>query len=458
MSRILALKARQVFDSRGSPTVEAEVETADGVFAAIVPSGSSAGAVEAAELRDGDKARFSGKGVLKAVEAIVGEIADAIVGMDPTDQEGIDQAMVDLDGAEEMPSRKARLGANAVLAVSMAVCRAGAGKKAMPLYKHVNALAGHPTIMLPVPCFTLISGGAHGGNPLAMQEFSIMPTGAETFSEAMQIGVEVYQFLKRVIRKTFGREATAVCDEGGFAPNIKDNEEALKLLTEAIKATGYEDHCQIVLDAAAGDFYDKASGKYDLAYKRKGGMAAPGAVLKSTDELIRMFKLYAANYGVASIEDPFHEGDWASYTRMTNELGEVIQIMGDGLLVSNYEKLEAAIEQNACNGMLLKMNQIGTVSEAITSAVLARNAGMGVMISHRAGDTEDSFIADFAAGIGCGQIKAGAPCRSERMAKYNQLLRIEEDLAEEVAYAGDYFRDPWLLEKRAARKKNRFDV
>lgn len=457
MSRILAVKARQIFDSRGNPTVECEVETADGVFAAIVPSGSASGTLEAVELRDGDKSKFSGKGVLKAVESVNGEIADTIVGMDPTDQEGIDQAMIDLDGGEE-PNRKARLGANAVLAVSMAVCRAGAGKKGIPLYKHINSLAGHPTIMLPVPCFNLISGGAHSGNGLAMQEFSIMPTSAETFSQAMQIGVEIYHALKRVIRKTFGRDATCVGDEGGFAPHIKDNEEALKLLSEAVKASGYEDHCQVVIDAAAGDFFDKAAGKYDLSYKRKGGASAPGAQLKSTDELLRMYKLFAANYGVASIEDPFHEDDWASFTRMTNELGEVLQIVGDGLLVSSQYKLEAAIEQNACNGMLLKLNQVGTVSEALAANGLARNAGMGVMVSHRTGDSEDSFIADLAAGLGCGQIKSGAPCRSERMAKYNQLLRIEEDLAEEVAYAGDYFRDPWLLEKRAVKKKNRFDM
>jgi enolase len=457
MSRIQAVKARQVFDSRGNPTVECEVITADGTFRAIVPSGGSSGTHEAIELRDGDKSKFGGKGVLKAVENVVGEISDTIIGMDPTDQEGIDQAMMNLDGGDE-PTRKTRLGANAVLAVSMAVCRAGAGKKDMPLFKHINSLAGHPTIMLPVPCFNMISGGAHSGNGLAMQEFAIMPTGAETFAEAMQIGVEVYQTLKRVIRKTFGREETCVSDEGGFAPSIKDNEEALKLLSEAVKASGYEDHCQVVIDAAAGDFFDKDSGKYDLAYKRKGGATAPGAVLKNADELLRMYKLFAANYGVASIEDPFHENDWAAFSRMTNELGEVIQVVGDGLLVTNAEKLEMAIEQSACNAMLLKLNQIGTVSETIAANGLARNAGMGVMVSHRTGDSEDTFIADLAVGLGCGQIKSGAPCRSEHVAKYNQLLRIEEALVEETAYAGDYFRDPWLLEKRTAKKKNRFDL
>jgi enolase len=457
MSRIQTVKARQVFDSLGTPTVECEVTTADGVFAAIAPSaGSNGGVHEAVELRDGDKAKFGGKGVLKAVENAMGEIADAIVGMDPTDQEGIDQAMIDLDGGDD-PTKKARLGANAVLAVSMAVCRAGAGKKGVPLYKHINALAGNPTVMLPVPCFNLINGGQHSANGLAMQEFCVMPTGAETFAEAMHIGIEVYQTLKRVVRKTFGPDATAVGDAGGFAPNIKDNEEALKLITEAIKAAGFEDHCQITLDVAASEFYSKEAGKYDLAFKRKGGPSSAGAVLKSTDELLRMYKLYAANYGVASIEDPFDRDDWATHAKMTNELGEVLQIVGDDLLSTNVERIETAIEHNSCNALLLKINQIGTVSEAITANNLARNAGMGVMVAHRLGDTEDTFIADLAAGMGTGQIKAGAPCRSERMAKYNQLVRIEDDLAEEAAYAGDYFRDPWLLERRATRK-SRFDL
>jgi enolase len=273
----------------------------------------------------------------------------------------------------------------------------------------------------------------------------------------MHIGIEVYQTLKRVVRKTFGPDATAVGDAGGFAPNIKDNEEALKLITEAIKAAGFEDHCQITLDVAASEFYSKEAGKYDLAFKRKGGPSSAGAVLKSTEELLRMYKLYAANYGVASIEDPFDRDDWATHAKMTNELGEVLQIVGDDLLSTNVERIETAIEHNSCNALLLKINQIGTVSEAITANNLARNAGMGVMVAHRLGDTEDTFIADLAAGMGTGQIKAGAPCRSERMAKYNQLVRIEDDLAEEAAYAGDYFRDPWLLERRATRK-SRFDL
>jgi enolase len=443
MSRIQAIKARQVFDSRGNPTIEAEVTTSDGAFRAIVPSGASIGVHEAHELRDGDEKMFFGKGVRKAVENVMSEIADAVIGMDPTDQEGIDQAMIDLDGGSD--SKKDRLGANAILAVSMAVCRAGAAKKAIPLYKHINALAGNPTLVLPVPCFNLLNGGEHAGNGLCMQEFCIMPTGADSFSHAMQIGVEVYHTLKRVLIKTFGKDATAVGDEGGFAPSISDNEQALKLITEAVKAAGYEDHVQITMDVAASEFYVKESSSYDLASKRKGGTGSPGAALKSSDEMLRMYKLFAANYGVASIEDPFHQDDWVSYAKMTAELGEVIQIVGDDLLVTNSERIETAIATNACNALLLKLNQIGTVSEAIHANSLARNAGMGVMVSHRSGDTEDSFIADLSVGLGTGQVKSGAPCRSERLAKYNQLLRIEEDMGEESHFAGDYWRDPWMM-------------
>lgn len=448
MSRIVAVTARQVFDSRGNPTLEAEVSTAEGSFRAIAPSGASSPAeYEATDLRDGDKSNFGGKGVLKAVENVKGEIAETIVGMDPTDQEGIDQAMIDLDGAEDSKGRKSRLGGNAILAVSMAVCRAGSAKKDVALYRHINSLAGNPTILLPVPCFNMITGGVYAANGLFVQEFCVMPTGAESFSEAMKIGIEVHQSLKRVIQKTLGRESAGIGDEGGFAPTLGDDEEALKLITEAVKAAGYEDHCQITLDIAAGEFFNSQLGTYDIAFKRKGGLKAPGAVIKSTAELMQMYKLWAANYGVASIEDPFHATEWSTYSQMTAELGEVIQIVGDDLLVSSGEKVEMAIEQNACNAMLLKLNQIGTVSEGIAANNLARNAGMGVVVSHRVGDSEDAFIADFAAGLGNGQIKAGAPCRSERISKYNQLIRIEEDLGQDEAkFCGDYWRDPWMSE------------
>lgn len=448
MSRIQAVSARQVFDACGEPTIEAEVSTAEGVYRAIAPSAPRAdllvGGIHAArELRDGDQARFAGRGVLKAIEAVSAEIADAIIGMDPTDQEGIDQAMIDLDGSDD--AKKSRLGSNTILAVSMAVCRAGAAKKAIPLYKHINALAGNPPPLLPVPCFGLIRGGKLSPNGIAFQEFSIMPTAAETFSEALRIGVDVFQTLKHIITKAYGRQAAAVTEDGAFAPPVRESEDALKLLVEAVKAAGFEDHVQIAVGIAATEFYDNESTNYDLAFKRKGGSTSPGAVPKTDVEMSRMYKLFAANFAVASIEDPFHQDDWAAFSRLTSEVGEVMQVVGDDLLCSNADRIETAIEHNACNALLLKMDQAGTVSEAIAANSLARNSGMGVIVSHRVGDTEDSFIADLAAGLGTGQIKAGGPCRSERLAKYNQLLRIEEDLGEEATYAGDYWRDPWMI-------------
>lgn len=441
MSRIQDVKARQLFDSRGNPTVEVEVETEDGIFRAMVPSGASTGIYEAHEMRDGDKKFFSGKGVLKAINHVNNDIAVAVIGMDPTDQEGIDQALIDLDGSD----KKTRLGANAILGVSMAVTRAGAAKKGIPLYKHINNLAGNPTLMLPVPSFNVLNGGSHAGNGLAMQEFMVLPTGAETFKQAMQIGVEIYHKLKSVIKEKYGKSATAVGDEGGFAPDIKDNEEALKLIQTAVKLSGYEELVQVGMDVAASEFYDKESGKYNLNFKDQAAKRNPDG-LKTADQLLRMYKIYAAKYGVISIEDPFDQDDFESYKKMTGELSELIQIVGDDLLVTNPERIEMAIEQNACNALLLKLNQIGTVTEAIEANNLARNAGFGVMVSHRSGETEDSFIAALCAGLGTGQIKAGAPCRSERLAKYNELLRIEEEMGEGALFAGEYWRDPWMLQ------------
>lgn len=443
MSRIQDVKARQLFDSRGNPTVEVEVETEDGKFRAMVPSGASTGAYEAYEMRDGDQKFFSGKGVLKAIDNVNNEIAVAVIGMDPTDQEGIDQALIDLDGSDD--SRKSRLGANAILGVSMAVARAGAAKKGIPLYKHINNLAGNPTPMLPVPCFNVLNGGSHAGNGLAMQEFMVLPTGAETFKEAMQIGVEIYHKLKGVIKDKYGQSATAVGDEGGFAPDIKDNEEALKLIQTAVKLSGHQELVQVGMDVAASEFYDKESGKYNLNFKDPSGKKDPEA-MKTADQLLRMYKIYAANYGVISIEDPFDQDDFESYAKMTGELNELIQIVGDDLLVTNPERIEMAIERYACNGLLLKLNQIGSVTEAIEANNLARNAGFGVMVSHRSGETEDAFIAALCAGLGTGQIKAGAPCRSERLAKYNELLRIEEEMGDNAVFAGEYWRDPWMLQ------------
>lgn len=430
-----------MFDSRGNPTIEVEVETDDGKFCAMVPSGASTGTYEAHEMRDGDEKKFSGKGVLKAINNVNNEIAVTVIGMDPTDQEGIDQALIDLDGQPD----KSRLGANGILGVSMAVTRAGAAKKGIPLYKHINNLAGNPPPMLPVPCFNVLNGGSHAGNALAMQEFMVLPTGAETFKEAMQVGVEIYHKLKTVIKQKYGQSSTAVGDEGGFAPNITDSEEALELIQTAVKEAGYSDIVQIGMDVAASEFYNKETGMYNLNFKNPSGNTDP-AGMKTADELLRMYKLFAANFGVISIEDPFDQDDFPSYEKMTGELNELIQIVGDDLLVTNPVRIEKAIERNACNALLLKLNQIGTVTEAIDANNLARNAGFGVMVSHRSGETEDSFIAALCAGLGTGQIKAGAPCRSERLAKYNELLRIEEEMGEQAVFAGEYWRDPWMLQ------------
>lgn len=439
MSRIKDVKARQLFDSRGNPTIEVEVETDDGKFQAMVPSGASVGAYEACELRDNDPEKFNGKGVLKAINNVNNDLAVAIMGMDPTDQEGIDQALMDVDGSAD--NRKGRMGANAILGVSMAVARAGAAKKGIPLYMHINNLAGNPTLMLPVPCFNVLNGGSHAGNRLAFQEFLVMPTGAESFSEAMRTGVEVYHKLKEVIAQKYGTAATSVGDEGGFSPDIDDAETALHLIKTAVKAAGYEEQIQIGIDVAASEFYDKKTNKYNLDHKTDRQPK-----LKSPSEMLHLYKTFAANYGVISIEDPFDQDDFASFENMTGELGELIQIVGDDLLATNMERIEHAVESNACNALLLKLNQIGTVTEAIEANTMCRNSGFGVMVSHRSGETEDPFIAALCVGLGTGQIKAGAPCRSERLAKYNELLRIEEDLGERAVFAGDYWRDPWMLQ------------
>lgn len=446
MSRIKDVRARQLFDSRGNPTIEVEVETDDGKYRAMVPSGASPGKYEAHELRDGDSERFKGKGVLKAIDNVNNELAVAITGMDPTDQEGIDQALIDVDGSSD--SRKSRLGANAILGVSMAVARAGAAKKDIPLYMHLNNLAGNPTMVLPVPCFSIINGGTHGGNRLPFQEFLIMPTGAETFKEAMQVGVETYHELRSVLVEECGQMASCVGDDGGFVPDIEDAETALDLIKTAIQRAGYEDHIQVGLDVAASKFYDRETNKYNLNFKQNGS-----SNLKTVEELLHMYKVFAAKYGLISIEDPFDQDDFATYENITGELGELIQIAGDDLLSTNMERIERAIESNACNALLLKLDQIGTVTEAIEANNTCRNSGFGVVVSHRSGETEDPFIAALCVGLGTGQIKAGAPCRSERLAKYNELLRIEEDLGDRATYAGDYWRDPWMMQPVSSNKK-----
>jgi len=445
MSKIISIRAREIFDSRGNPTVEVDLATTNGLFRAACPSGASTGIYEALELRDKDATRLMGKGVLKAVENINDIIGPKLIGMDPTNQTDIDKKMVeDLDGTQnEWGWSKSSLGANAILAVSMAVCRAGAAANQMPLYKHIAGLAGKPTdtFVLPVPSFNVINGGSHAGNGLACQEFMILPIGASTFKEAMQMGVETYHHLKKVIVKKYGQDAANVGDEGGFAPNVKDNNEALDLVMEAIKSAGHEGKIKIGTDVAASEFY--IDGKYDLDWKVDAAKKDP-AQNKTSDEMIAYYKEWIAKYPFVSIEDPFDQDDWEAYTKFTAEVGREQQIVGDDLLVTNPKRVQKAIDTKACNALLLKVNQIGTVTESIEAAILSMHNGWGVMVSHRSGETEDVFIADLVVGLRTGEIKTGAPCRSERLAKYNQLLRIEEELGPKAVYAGEKFRKPDL--------------
>lgn len=441
MATIQLIKARQIFDSRGNPTVEVDCHLSDGTFArAAVPSGASTGIYEALELRDGGS-DYLGKGVSKAVNNVNSIIAPALVGKDPTDQTGIDNFMVQhLDGTQnEWGWCKQKLGANAILAVSLAVCKAGAAAKNIPLYKHIANLAGNKNLVLPVPAFNVINGGSHAGNKLAMQEFMILPIGASSFKEAMQIGVEVYHNLKSVIKKKYGQDATNVGDEGGFAPNIQENKEGLELLKTAIAKAGYTDKVVIGMDVAASEFFDGKDKSYDLNFKAENN---DGSQRISGDQLKDLYKSFTSEYPIVSIEDPFDQDDWSTYAKMTAEVGLQVQIVGDDLLVTNPKRVEKAINEKTCNALLLKVNQIGSVTESIEAVRMSKKAGWGVMASHRSGETEDTFIADLSVGLATGQIKTGAPCRSERLAKYNQLLRIEEELGSEAVYAGANFRVP----------------
>ncbi|XP_014241408.1 enolase isoform X1 [Cimex lectularius] len=428
-----SLKARYIYDSRGNPTVEVDLVTEHGLFRAAVPSGASTGVHEALELRDKVKDQWLGKGVTKAVDNVNKVIAPALLakGFDVTEQNAIDKFMLDLDGSEN----KKNLGANAILGVSLAVCKAGAAKKGVPLYKHIADLAGNEHLVLPVPAFNVINGGDHAGNQLAMQEFMILPTGAKSFSEAMRMGCEVYHHLKAVIKAKFGLDATAVGDEGGFAPNILDNKEGLVLISTAIEKAGYTGKISIGMDCAASEFYK--DGKYDLAFKNP--KADPKSYL-SPKQLTDLYKSFINEYPIVSIEDPFDQDHWDAWSGLTNSTS--IQIVGDDLTVTNPKRINTAVEKKACNCLLLKVNQIGTVSESIEAHLLAKKNGWGTMVSHRSGETEDTFIADLVVGLSTGQIKTGAPCRSERCAKYNQILRIEEELGASAKYAGENFRNP----------------
>ncbi|VVB02288.1 unnamed protein product [Arabis nemorensis] len=440
MATITGVKARQIFDSRGNPTVEVDVHTSTGVkVTAAVPSGASTGIYEALELRDGGS-DYLGKGVSKAVGNVNSIIGPALIGKDPTQQTAIDNFMVhELDGTQnEWGWCKQKLGANAILAVSLAVCKAGAVVNGIPLYKHIANLAGNPKIVLPVPAFNVINGGSHAGNKLAMQEFMILPVGASSFKEAMKMGVEVYHNLKSVIKKKYGQDATNVGDEGGFAPNIQENKEGLELLKTAIEKAGYTGKVVIGMDVAASEFYSSDK-TYDLNFKEENNN---GSEKISGDALKDLYKSFVSEYPIVSIEDPFDQDDWEHYAKMTAECGDKVQIVGDDLLVTNPKRVAKAIAEKSCNALLLKVNQIGSVTESIEAVKMSKKAGWGVMASHRSGETEDTFIADLSVGLSTGQIKTGAPCRSERLAKYNQLLRIEEELGSEAIYAGANFRKP----------------
>jgi len=440
---IKSIKGRQIFDSRGNPTVEVDLlTTKGGLFRAAVPSGASTGVYEALEMRDKGET-YHGKGVSKAVNNVNNILGPALVGENPAEQKSIDDKMVQtLDGSKnEWGWSKSKLGANAILGVSMAVCKAGAHVKGMPLYKHIAELAGNSTekMYMPVPAFNVINGGSHAGNKLAMQEFMILPVGAKDFTEAMRMGSETYHHLKSVIKAKYGQDACNVGDEGGFAPNILENKEGLDLLVEAIEKAGFTGKIKIGMDVAASEFWKEEKKVYDLDFKTENN---DGSQCKTGKELMEIYKEFTEKYPMVSIEDPFDQDDFASYTAMTEALGKACQIVGDDLLVTNPTRVKKAIDEKACNALLLKVNQIGTVSESIEAVAMAKAAGWGVMASHRSGETEDSFIADLAVGLKCGQIKTGAPCRSERLSKYNQLLRIEEELGRKAVYAGDKFRLP----------------
>ncbi|XAR60688.1 Phosphopyruvate hydratase [Bertholletia excelsa] len=428
-SVITKVQARQILDSRGIPTVEVDLHTNKGVFRASAPSGASIGMYEAMELRDGDKGMYLGNSVQRAVKNINEKISEALMGMDPTLQSQIDQAMIDLDKTE----KKGDLGANAILAVSIAACKAGAAEKEVPLYKHIADLSGRANLTLPVPVFCLISGGDHAGNNLAIQNIMILPVGARKFEEAMQMGSETYHHLKAVITEKYGIHGCNVGENGGFAPNISSFKDGLDLVKEAISRTGYNEKIKIAIDASATNFC--IGTKYDLDYKTPN---KSGQNFKSVEEMIELYRELCAEYPIVSIEDPFDKEDWEHVKAFTS-LG-ICQVVGGDLLMSNPKRVEKAIQESACNALLLKVNQIGTVTEAIEVVKLAKDEHWGVVVAHRCGETEDTFIADFSVGLSTGQIQAGAPCRGERLAKYNQLLRIEEELGDKAIYAGDDWR------------------
>jgi enolase len=424
--------AREILDSRGNPTVEVEVTTKDGVFRADVPSGASTGESEAVELRDGGS-RYHGKGVEKAVNNVIEVIGPALKGKDARRIKSIDQIMHKLDGTDN----KAKLGANAILGVSMACCRAGAAADGVPLYKFLNRLAGSPKMVMPVPCFNAINGGVHAGNYLPFQEFFLIPTGAETFKEAVRMGSETYHTLKGLIKAQYGIDSTAVGDEGGFAPKISDPEDALKLLVAAIEKSGYTGKIVVGSDPAASETFDKEKGKYNLDFKKPAG-EQEAKNLKSGPDLVDWWVDLCSKYPMVILEDPCDENDFDNHAALTAKIGDKVEIVGDDLYCTNPKIVAKGVEKKATNAMLLKVNQIGSISEAIDAYKLCVTNSWGVFCSHRSGETEDHFLADLTVALGTGHLKTGAPCRSERNCKYNQLMRIEEE--SKVAYAGKDFR------------------
>ncbi|MEZ4086763.1 MAG: phosphopyruvate hydratase [Candidatus Gracilibacteria bacterium] len=422
MTKILDIRAHEVLDSRGNPTVEVTVFCeGDAVGRAIVPSGASTGVHEALELRDGDMARFGGKGVLKACENVNGELKELLVGKDASDQKAIDEAMIELDGAEN----KSRLGANAILGVSIACAKAAAMDKGMSLFRYLNPDAK----TLPVPGMNILNGGKHADSGLDIQEFMIVPVGANSFHEALRCGAEVFHTLGGLLHD--GGFSTTVGDEGGFAPKLESQEAALDYILQAIEKAGYKpgDDVMIAMDPAASEFFDKEAGKYSFAVKGERQML-------SSDEMIAVWKDWIEKYPIISIEDGLHEDDWAAWTKMTAEMGDRLQIVGDDFLVTNVKRLQKAIDEKAANSILIKMNQIGSMTETIAAIEMAHKAGWTTMVSHRSGETEDVTIADLAVAMGPGQIKTGSLSRSDRVAKYNQLLRIENELGDEAVYLG----------------------
>ena len=420
MSAIEDIQAREILDSRGNPTVEVDVLLEDGAFGrAAVPSGASTGAHEAVELRDGDRSRYGGKGVLQAIEAVNMEIFDALVGADALDQAGLDQAMIDLDGTVN----KGRLGANAILGVSMASARAAAESVGLPLWRYLGGVHAH---LLPTPMMNIMNGGAHANNALDVQEFMVMPVGASDFPESVRVGAEIFHALKSLLAQA--GHSTAVGDEGGFAPAIGSTDEALDYIRKSIESAGCTpgDDVVIAIDAAATELYK--DGAYHLA--------GEGRSLSSQD-MVAMWTSLVANHPIVSLEDPMDEEDWDGFAALTAAIGDKVQIVGDDLFVTNAERLARGIVDDAANAILVKVNQIGTLSETLQAVEMAQKAGFGVVISHRSGETEDSFIADLAVATNAGQIKTGSLSRSDRLAKYNQLLRINEELDSSGLYAGN---------------------